>query len=84
MNDCVFCEGKPISAEYVRGDIKPTKLMLKMLLGFEDEESEQCEDGIQLKNGNRLYFDNSSGEYALQGIEIKHCPFCGKLLMADE
>ena len=32
---------------------------------------------------NRLYFDNSSREYARGYIKINYCPMCGKKLRED-
>lgn len=82
MNDCAFCNGKLISAEYVGQGIITMSMMVGMLFGggSDDEERDYAYNGIIIKDGNRLCFDNSAGEYAELSLEIKHCPFCGKEL----
>lgn len=48
--------------------------MLDKIFAAHDQPSGS---GIYLKC-HRLFFDNSSDEYADGYIEIKYCPFCGK------
>lgn len=84
MKECRFCNGEVISGESI-GDGIPTALMaidsLASAFEFgEKKNKESCEDGIQLRSGNRLCWDNSSREYATQDVEIRFCPFCGKVL----
>lgn len=47
------------------------------------EENEYNDDfdheGIHIKD-NRLYFDNSGGEYERDFILISYCPICGRKL----
>ena len=83
MSECPFCAGKAVKAEYCGQGIKTISMMLSMMFGpNEDEEQDYANNGIMLKNGNQLCFDNSAGEYAELSIEIKNCPFCGKSLKA--
>ena len=85
MENCLFCEGKPIRTEYCTNGTKPVMMMLDIMLGrIDDRERDYAYDGIMLKEGNKLCFDNSSGEYSEQAIDINYCPFCGKELKADE
>ena len=84
MDNCKFCEGKAIKAEYVGSGIKTMNMMLGMLMGREEREGTECENGIQLQNGNQLVFDNSAREYAELAIEIEFCPFCGRKLKAND
>ena len=90
MNDCDFCNGKIIDAEGTDGDgIRTMSTMLDSLWGMiggtrEKEEKHKLMDGIQLRYGNVLMFESSSGEYVPQGLEIKYCPFCGVELKAEE
>lgn len=83
MNECIFCSGTPIDAEYCGDGIKTMGMMLGMLFGAGKSETE-CNNGIQLQHGNMLVFDNSAREYAPLSIEIRYCPFCGKELKAEE
>lgn len=86
MNECLFCAGKAIEAEYCGQGIKTMAMMISMMFGDSKKEQEQeyaC-NGIMLKKGNQLCFDNSAGEYAELSIEIKNCPFCGEELEAEE
>lgn len=83
MNDCRFCNGDVIEAEYCGDGFKTMGMMLDVLMarfGSGKKESEECKNGIQLQNGNRLAFDNSACEYATLEIEIMYCPFCGREL----
>ena len=77
---CDFCEGKFVHAEYIGEGIRTMSTNFHLLFG-EPQTSEV--DGVQ-RNGNVMMFDNSSGEYAKQGVEIKFCPFCGKELKPVE
>ena len=83
MDDCMFCSGCPVKAEYVGQGIKTMSMMLGMMFG-RDEDEDECNNGIQLQNGNQLVFDNSAREYAPLSIDIRYCPFCGKELKAAE
>ena len=56
-------------------------MMLGVMAGLgNDQERDYAYNGIMLKNGNMLCFDNSAGEYAELAIDINYCPFCGKEL----
>ena len=81
-NDCPFCAGKAVAAEYCGSGIQTMGMMLGSLFGKfgEDDVHEYAYNGIMLKRGNMLCFDNSAGEYAELAINIKHCPFCGRTL----
>ena len=81
MDDCKFCAGKAISAEYAGEGIKTMGMMLGMLFGMDKDNENELNNGIQLQEGNELTFDNSAREYAPLAIEIKYCPFCGKELV---
>jgi hypothetical protein len=90
--ECKFCSGHHIMSEHVAEGIHPMGLrivMLRSMLGFPDEDDDEdedpkgCCDGIELKHGNQIVFDNSSGEYAEQSIDINYCPFCGKKLSSE-
>ena len=85
-NDCPFCAGKMISSEYCGGGIKTMGMMLGAMFGGYDDDEEHTEayNGIMLKHGNMLCFDNSAREYAELAIEIRHCPFCGSVLEHEE
>lgn len=84
MNECRFCSGKHIKSECCGDGIKTMRTMLDGLLSVfemdreEEKETDHACGGIMLKDGNKLAFDNSSGEYAEMLIEISYCPFCGK------
>ena len=87
MAKCDFCEGIPIEAEYVSGGIQTMEMMIgNLAAAFGDikKNNERLENGIQLQDGNKLCFDSSAREYAVLSIEIKHCPFCGKELFAED
>lgn len=71
---CDYCEhGKMIKAEYQMEGTKTMPFMLGLLSGNEDDDAFD----VAWIDGNRMYVDNSSAEYAALGFEIKHCPFCG-------
>jgi len=78
--DCQFCKGNTIHWDFCEKGCRPMGLMLTLLGGDEKEK----DDGIWLENGIELKYDNSSGEYVPQGIEISYCPFCGTKLEAKE
>lgn len=86
MSDCRFCSGKLIKPTGFGDGIKTVKTMLDGLLSSfqmsmeEDKETDHASGGIMLKDGSKLAFDNSSGEYAEMLIEIGYCPFCGRKL----
>ena len=87
MDNCKFCNGEPIPAEYETGHgTRTVGMMIEMLMGgfLKSEKREYAYNGIQLKNGNILTFDNSACEYTGLGIEIKYCPFCGMILQHKE
>lgn len=77
LNECPFCNGKNIPAQYIGEGQRTMLTTLNFLFGGSDGE---YGDGIRLENGKLLAFQNSSGEYAEQMIEINYCPFCGKRL----
>ena len=80
--ECRFCSGKPVRSDFFYGSGLYTMRMMPGLWGGRKEQEDDADvlEGIQLKNGNRMIFDSSSGKYVRLGIEIKHCPFCGKVL----
>lgn len=83
MENCKFCTGKAIKANAHGEGIPTMESMLDSLFGTmkeEDEEDNKCKNGIILRNGNELCFDNSSREYQELSIEISYCPFCGEEL----
>lgn len=83
MEDCAFCNGEVIEAEFVGEGLKTAGMSLQFLgamFGREPEKQTRCHNSIQLQEGNKLAFDNSCGEYAILSVEIKYCPFCGKIL----
>lgn len=82
MNDCKFCRGEWIHAEYVGEGITTMMTNLKMVFGMSNDDKEY--DGIHLIDGNMLAFDNSSGEYADQMVAINYCPFCGEKVEPKE
>ena len=80
MSDCKFCNGEPRQADELSGGgIKTMGMMIDMLFGSRTER-DYAYNGIQLKNGNLLCFDNSACEYTVLGIRVNYCPFCGKEL----
>lgn len=86
MDNCRFCSGKWVNGGEI-GEGIPTMFTSLRFLGaalgvMEEKETEY--DGIHLVDGNKLAFDNSSGEYAEQMLEINYCPFCGKKLEPKE
>lgn len=84
--ECLFCKGKTVSWDLVEKGQRPMGLMIGLLgamCGVESDDSEK-RDGIWLEDGGVLKYDNSSGEYVPQGIEIAYCPFCGTKLEAKE
>lgn len=73
MMSCEFCkDGKVAESEYKGDGILPGGVMLRALCG---QSSERC--GVRLE-GRILYYDNSDGEYAEQGVKINYCPICGE------
>lgn len=79
---CPFCNGVQINSEYAGQGIMTLNTIIGSFFGSEDtnEIKTDCSNGIILKRGNLLFFDNSAQEYASLGIKIKYCPFCGKEL----
>jgi len=85
MDECRFCSGKPVKAEYsFGGGYNTMRMMLGMIVGRYEDEDDPVVEGIQLKRGNLLIFDSSSGEYVRLGVDIKYCPFCGKELEEEK
>lgn len=80
MSNCEFCSGKQVNAEYVGDGIQTMGMMLDQMFGASKKEKNFLKNGIQLKDGKLLTFDNSAAEYAPLAIEIQYCPFCGKKL----
>lgn len=81
MNECRFCAGKKIGAEYVGPGIRTMRTKFQMLFGKTDDEDL---DGIRLVEGEYMAFDNSSGEYAEQMVKIHYCPLCGAKIPPEE
>ena len=83
---CPFCNGVQINGEYVGEGIMTVNMIMGSLFGSEDtsENETDCSNGIILKGGNVLFFDNSAQEYASLGIKIRYCPFCGRELKSDD
>ena len=83
MNDCTFCDGKIIKANISDG-IKAKRTMMDGILSIERMDNDKKESlsycGIRLKGGNKMAFDNSSGEFEELQVEIRYCPFCGREL----
>lgn len=89
-NNCKFCSGRLIRSTDIGDGIATMSTMIDRLLGrgiigsglyYDDEKDcDRANGGILLKDGNKLAFDNSSGEYAEMLIQIHYCPFCGKEL----
>ena len=88
MTNCAFCNGEVIEAEYASEGFQTMSMMvdsISSIFGFgKKDKPTKCKNGIQLQEGNKLYFDSSAREYSLLGIEIKYCPFCGKELEQKE
>ncbi len=78
---CEFCEnGKRVKAEFRGEGITTCRNMIDVMFGG------FCDDAFQvayIENG-RMFVDNSSGEYAELGFEIKYCPFCGAQMMRGD
>jgi len=75
MSECAFCAGKRIPATYAGEGTHTMRTMLTMMFGTAEEDAV---DGIRLVDGKFMAFDNSSGEYAEQMVEINFCPMCGQ------
>lgn len=86
MDRCRFCQGKVVRSDFFYGSgLYTTRMMTGLWDGRKEQEDDtDVLEGIQLKNGNRMIFDSSSGKYVRLGIEIKHCPFCGCELKKEE
>ena len=84
MDICGFCSGKAVPAEYCGDGIKSLGMMVEMFIGRKDTERDYAYNGVMLKAGNKLCFDNSSAEYTELSIDIKYCPFCGRELKPEE
>lgn len=84
--ECLFCKGKTVSWDLVEKGQRPMGLTISILGSMCDVEIDGGEkrDGIWLEDGVVLKYDNSSGEYVPQGIEIAYCPFCGEALKVKE
>jgi hypothetical protein len=82
MGECKFCAGGRVNAEYVGEGIRTMRINLSMMFGAFNDDDEK--DGIRLVDGKYLAFDNSSGEYAEQMVEINYCPLCGKKIEPKE
>ena len=82
MDECRFCSGKPVKAGYsFGGGYNTMHMMIGWLAGSDDDDDdEDVIEGVQLKRGNLMIFDSSSGEYKRLGVEINFCPLCGKKL----
>ena len=86
MDECRFCSGKSVKAGYsFGGGYHTLHMKLGWLVGSDDDDDEEnVIEGVQLKRGNLMIFDSSSGEYVRLGVEIKYCPLCGKELHEEE
>lgn len=75
---CDFCENrKRVKAEYKRSGITTCRNMIDVLFGgFSDDAFEVA----HIEN-DKMWVDNSSGEYAELGFKISYCPFCGAQMM---
>lgn len=74
---CEFCEsGKNINAEYRGEGILTMKTMIDRMFGAMSDDSFKVAHIEQ----DKLWVDNSSGEYAELGFKINYCPFCGAVL----
>lgn len=80
---CEFCE--KINFKIVDGYGKGKKYTKRTKSIFCSRDYELNEvNGVTLVNEdeeNRLYFDNSSLEYARGYIKINYCPICGRKLV---
>lgn len=80
---CEFCE--KINFKIVDGYGKGKKYTKRTKSIFCSRDYELNEvNGVTLVNEdeeNRLYFDNSSWEYARGYIKINYCPICGRKLV---
>ena len=84
--DCPFCNGVQIDSEYIGQGTMTFNTFLGSFFGSEDtsKTETECSNGIILKRGNILLFDNSAQEYAALGVKIRYCPFCGRELKEEE
>lgn len=81
MKDCKFCNGQLIEFDFIGPGKKTMVTSLRLLFGKDTlEKPTRCQDGVQLRDGCILIFDNSSREYAPLGVQINYCPFCGEVL----
>ena len=77
---CDYCEKeKPKIVEYFDGDAIPMRSSFTML--FKDEASSDCYARIV---NNKLYLNNSDGEYPDGIVTIEYCPWCGAKLKEEE
>lgn len=76
---CEFCEQKDFIKFHYLGVGYRTPLISTDFLDNGKLTDIKKRDCIFLEE-NRLGYDNSSGEYATQYIEINFCPFCGRRL----
>lgn len=82
---CKFCSEKEFKEfDYIEDGQRTMRINMQRLFGKGHKEAI---DGVQLLDADGqeesvyfLMYDNSSGEYAKQGIAISYCPFCGKKL----
>lgn len=84
---CPFCsEGKMIKVNDIVNSGRPNTMgiMLTLMFGSLDKNDEEytienVKDGVMIF-GSQLIYDNSSGEYTPQIVDIKYCPMCGRKL----
>lgn len=77
---CDFCEnGKRVKAEYKGSGITTCRNMIDVLFGGFSEDAFE----VAYIENDKMFVDNSSGEYAELGFKISYCPFCGKELRKE-
>lgn len=85
-DDCRFCCGERVPEDEKFGEGIQT--MISTFESLMGRIGYPCDDDpsnyIQLRNGNLLCFQNSSGEYVTLGIRIGYCPLCGRELFEEE
>lgn len=81
IKECGFCKGEFKSAD---GVVDGGQMTMRTMLGIMIGKNPSEDDGMGIKlYGDKLFFDNSSGEYTDGFVQINYCPFCGKELKND-
>lgn len=79
MSGCDYCKnGKKFIADVSDGDNIPTIMSFAAMFGGLDDM------GVAFIEGDRMWVDNSQGEYANLGFTINYCPYCGSKIEAKE